>query len=139
MDLKRCKDQSSKTLDEFYEQIANSGDESDRTSGNAMLALIARLRALPDERRVWGLTSLHRLCLLAHDTFQSPWFVVVFAADPGRYLIEYLMPAAVAPWPEACVQGEARSEDEAVRMILIAMERSEGWQAPLAGSRSVES
>jgi len=138
MDLERCKDQPSKTLDEFYEQIATSGDEFDRTSGNSMLALIARLRALPDERCVWGLTSHHRLCLLAHDTYKSPWFVAVVAADPGTYFIEYLMPAAVAPWPEARVQGEARSEDEAIRMILIAMERSEGWQAPLAGSHSVE-
>jgi hypothetical protein len=93
-----------------------------------MLALIARLRALPDERCVWGLTSLQRLCLLAHDTYKSPWFVIVVAVS-DRYFIEYLMPAAVAPWPEARVQGEAGSEDEAIRMILIAMERSEGWQA----------
>jgi hypothetical protein len=137
MELERCKDQPSKTLDEFYEQLATSDDESARASGNSMLALIARLRALPDERCVWGLTSLHRLCLLAHDTYKSPWFVIV-AAVSDRYFIEYLMPAAVAPWPEARVQGEAGSEDEAIRMILIAMERSEGWQAPSAGSYSVE-
>jgi hypothetical protein len=135
--LERCKDQPSKTLDEFYEQIAISDDEFGRTSGNSMLALIARLRALPDGRCVWGLTSLHRLCLLAHDTYKSPWFVIIVAADPGSYFIEYLMPAAVAPWPEARAQGEARSEDEAIRMILIAMDRSEGWQAPSAGSHPV--
>ena len=128
MNLERCKDQPSKTLDQFYERIATSDDELNRTSGNSMLALISRLRALPDERRVWGLTSHHRLCLLAHDTATSPWFVIVVAADPRSYFIEYLMPAAVAPWTDARVQGEARSEDEAVRMILIAMERSEGWQ-----------
>jgi hypothetical protein len=138
MDLQRCKDQPSKTLDEFYEEIATSDEEFNRTSGKLMLALISRLRALPDERCVWGLTSLHRLCLLAHDTYKSPWFVIVFAADPGSYSIEYLMPAAVAPWPDARVQGEARSEDEAIRMILVAMERSEGWQVPLPGSHSVE-
>ena len=138
MHLERCKDQQSQTLDQFYERIANSGIESDRTRGNAMLALIARLRALPDERCVWGLTSLHRLCLLAHDTYKSPWFVIVVASDPSLYYIEYLMPAAVAPWLHAYVQGEARSEDDAIRMILIAMERSEGWRAPLADSHSVE-
>lgn len=60
---------------------------------------------------------------------------VVHVPSPG-------MPTAVAPWPDARVQGEARSEarseDEAVRMILIAMERSEGWQVPLPGSHSVD-
>jgi hypothetical protein len=64
--------------------------------------------------------------------------VIVVAVDPTSYFIEYLMPAAAAPWPDARVQGEARSEDEAVRMILIAMERSEGWQVASPGSHSAQ-
>jgi hypothetical protein len=41
--------------------------------------------------------------------------------------VEYLMPERSAPWPHAYVKGEARSEDDAVRMIEIAMDQSEGW------------
>jgi hypothetical protein len=37
------------------------------------------------------------------------------------------MPERIAPWPQAYVKGEARSEDEAVRMIEVAMDKSEGW------------
>jgi hypothetical protein len=73
------------------------------------------------------LTSLYRLCLLAEDTWKSPWFVIVSALDRQNYIVEYLMPEAIAPWPHAYVRGEPRSEEEAVKLILTAMEKSEGW------------
>ncbi len=127
MHLTRCQDQKSKTLEEFYTEPSQSGEPVGREGGQAMLGLLARLRALPDERRVYGLTSLYRLCLLAEDTYTSPWFVIVSALDKRNYYVEYLMPEAIAPWPHAYVRGEARSEDGAVQMILTAMEESGGW------------
>jgi hypothetical protein len=123
--LDRCKDQSSITLDDFYANVAEGGSRG----GAAMIELIRRLRNLPDERRVFGLTSLHRLCLLAADTWRSPWFVIISALDERNYRIEYRLPDAAAPWPNAYVTGEAQSQDEAVSMILTAMERSGGWAA----------
>ncbi|MDX2111882.1 MAG: hypothetical protein SFY80_16760 [Verrucomicrobiota bacterium] len=126
MHLVRCHDQKSKTLDEFYKEISEH-DRVDREIGMAMLSLLARLRALPDGRDVWGLTSHYRLCLLATDSSETPWFVTVVALNERNYFLEYLMPERLAPWPHAYVRGEALSEDDAVRMILIGMERSEGW------------
>ena len=127
MHLERCKDQPSKTLDEFYQEIAAQEQASGSEGGKAMLELIARLRTLPDQRRIWGLTSHHRLCLLARNTAASPWYVIVAALDPMKYFIEYLMPPAIAPWPTAYVRGEADSEEEAVKMVITAMEMSNGW------------
>ena len=98
-----------------------------RQIGETMLSLLSRLRALPDDRQVWGLTSHHWLCLLATDSWETPWFVKVLALSDRNYRIEYLMPERVAPWPKAYVAGEPRSEDEAVQMIQTAMEKSEGW------------
>lgn len=126
MHLTRCKDQKSATLDEFYTEVIEY-DSRNRTGGKAMLDLIARLRALPDKRQAFGLTSHYRLCLLAKDTYQSPWFVIVSALDSHNYFIEYRMPDDIAPWPEAMVRGEAGSEDAAVEMVLTAMEKSGGW------------
>src|ERR1051325_9606867 len=117
MHLTRCQDQKSKTLEEFYTERAQCGEPVSREGGQAMLGLLARLRALPDDRRVYGLTSLYRLCLLAEDTYTSPWFVIVSALDKRNYYVEYLMPEAIAPWPHAFVRGEARSEHDAVQMI----------------------
>jgi len=95
-----------------------------------MLDFIVRLRALPNDRQVYGLTSHYSLLLLAEDTYQSPWFVSIDALDLRNYYIEYLMPEAVWPWKQRTyVRGEAHSEDEAVEMIVIAMERSEGWSS----------
>jgi hypothetical protein len=93
-----------------------------------MLDLMSRLQALPDEQRVFGLTSHFRLCLLAKDDYVSPWLVIISALDKHNYFIEYLMPDNVAPWPGAYVRGQANSEDDAVRMIMIAMEKSGGWR-----------
>lgn len=127
MHLTGCQDQKSQTLDEFYTEVSRQESFVCREGGKAMLDLIARLRALPDERRVFGLTSHHRLCLLAEDTYRSPWFVIFSALDKRNYFVEYLMPERIAPWPHAYVRGEPRSEGEAVRMIVTAMEKSEGW------------
>jgi hypothetical protein len=127
MQLTRCQDQKRQTLDEFYSDPAKSTDPVSHEGCKAMLDLIARLRAVPDERTVYGLTSLYRLCLLADDTWKSPWFVIISALDKRNYHVEYLMPENVAPWPRAYVRGEARSEDEALQMIMTAMENSKGW------------
>jgi len=127
MHLTRCQDQKRQTLDESYTEAAQGTEPVTREGGQTMLDLLARLRALPDERQLYGLTSHYRLCLLAQDTSQSPLFVIISTLDKRNYFIEYLMPERLAPWPHAHVRGEARSEDEAVRMILTAMEKSEGW------------
>jgi hypothetical protein len=127
MHLTRSQDQKSKTLDEFYTEISQHDHPVDREGGKAMLDLICRLRALPDERRLYGLTSHYRLCMRAQDTPDAAWFVIISALDKRNYYVEYLMPERLAPWPDAYVRGEARSEDDAVQMIVKAMEKSEGW------------
>ena len=126
MKLSRCNDQPG-TLEEFYgAMIENGASESD--IGGTMLRLIERLKALPDERSVWGLTSHYTLCLLSENSSASHWYVKVVAI--GRnYFVEYRMPDALAPWPEAYVKGEARSEAEAVHMLLEGMLNSGGWVA----------
>lgn len=129
MHLTRCTDQKSATLDEFYTEISELDSYTNREGGKAMLDLIARLRALPDERHFFGLTSHSRLCLLAEDTYKSPWFVIVSALDKRNYVVEYLMPKHSAPWPYAYIRGESHSEDSAVQMIVTAIEKSEGWVA----------
>jgi hypothetical protein len=125
--LTRCKDQKSATLDEFYTEISEQDNYASRESGKAMLDLIARLQALPDDRHVFGLTSHYRLCFLAKDSYKSPWFVLVWALDSRNYFVEYRMPEDIAPWPHAFVRGEARSEDDAIEMIMTAMDKSGGW------------
>ena len=132
--LERCKDQPSETLEESYIEISKGDSAVNRDGGAAMLDLISRLRRLPDPDRAWGLTSHDRLCLLASDTFASPWYVSVAAISRTSYWIEYLMPESLAAWPGARVHGEAHSEDEAVQMVMTAIDRSGGW-TDLTGRR----
>jgi hypothetical protein len=128
VNLIRCSDQGG-SLEEFYGAPEIKG-------GPAMLELIGRLRAEPFEPRVFGLTTHNRLALLAADAFASSWYVVLSALDEENYFVEYLMPPPEAPWPRAYVRGEARSAADAVRMALIAMEKSEGWVLSDRSARS---
>jgi hypothetical protein len=127
MKLTGCRDQKSKSLDEFYNELSHSDEPVTHEAGRAMCALIERLRALPGQQSVYGLTSHHRLCLLAKDSSETPWFIIIATLDTRNYFIEYLMPKRIAPWPGAYVRGEARSEDDAVQMIWTGMRNSEGW------------
>ena len=101
MHLTHCQDQKRQTLEEFYTDVTTWDKATSRDVGRVMLGLIARLRALPDERRVFGLTSHLRLCLLASDTYKSPWFVIFSALNERNIYVEYLMPKRIAPWPRA--------------------------------------
>jgi hypothetical protein len=128
MQLTRCHCQGKQTLEEYYAEL--SADERIWVRGKPMLSLLARLRALPDERQVWGLTSNDQLCLRAQDSEMAPSFVIIAAlgmGDDWGYVVDYLMPERVAPWRGAMVRGGAHTEDDAVRMILTAMKNSEGW------------
>ena len=139
MHIARCRDQAPQTLDEFYRELSGSRSGSEARVGQAMLRLLERLQAWPDERRVYGLTSHAHLCLLAEDTSTSPRYVSFVACDQRYYTVEYLMPERLAPWPNARVTGEVfaawfagdprlrAAEDEALRRILVAMDKSEGW------------
>lgn len=128
MQLTRCKDQTYDTLEEEYGKLARSDDAFNRESGATMLDLLARLRALPGDKPAFGLTSHHRLVLLAEDSYKSPWLVIVSALGNFSYGIEARLPEWAAPWPAAYVRGEARTEDDAVEMIVTAMNVSEGWK-----------
>ncbi len=115
MQLIKCQDQKKQTLDEFYMEI--SLHEGFEKVGKSMIDLINKLRAVSDDRQVFGLNSLYRLCLLSKDAGQSPWYVIIAAIGEQMYRIEYLLPERHAPWPDAYVMGEARSEDEAVEIF----------------------
>lgn len=129
MHLTRCQDQNHRTLEEYFGQEIHPEDPRpyEYDDEGAMISIIQRLRALPNERQVYGRTSGRDLCLLSEDTQSAPSFVRVHTVCKQMYFIEYLMPAQNAPWPQACITGEASSEDKAVEMILIGMDKSGGW------------
>ena len=127
MYLTRCQNQKQGTLEEFYVEVSQQDSDVCRGGGQVVLKLMIRLRELPNEYRVYGLTSLSRLCLLAEDDYRSPWYVIISVLDSRNYFVEYLMPENTAPWVGAYVKGEPHSEDEAIEMIAIAMKNSEGW------------
>jgi hypothetical protein len=128
MPLKRITDQKSRTIEEFYldlavEQVA----EPWRQSGKAMSTILEQLNKIFNSDTIWCLTSIDRLVLLREDDWRSPWFVIV-SSVAGEFLIEYLIPEDSAPWEGARVRGGSTSLDEAVKYILISMKNSGGWE-----------
>jgi hypothetical protein len=128
MPLKRASCQHSASLETFYKEFAASDEAFSKSMGEQMLSLLPMLSQACAPFDVWGLTSMHHLWLLAADDWRSSWLVCVTALPAEGYRIQYRMPQADAPWPNAFIQGIAPDEATACRRILIAMKRSGGWE-----------
>jgi hypothetical protein len=128
MSLKRITDQKSRTIEEFYLDLAEEQiSEPWRKSGRAMFALVEKLNNIFKSETIWCLTSLYRLVLLKENDWKSAWFVIVSCSESEEFHIEYLIPNDLKPWDGARVCGGATSLDQAVNYILIAMRNSHGW------------
>jgi hypothetical protein len=123
MYLVRCKDQAEVSLEARY-----SPSEVGSKMSEAMLGLIRRLKASDLPLRAWGLTSHHRLNLLAEDTYESFWYVDFVALSKHEYRVSYRLPECYSPW--GTLTRRTDNEDSAVKMILEAMELSGGWSTP---------
>jgi hypothetical protein len=129
MPLRRISDQKSQTIEEFFQQLVEEQKDIPwKTSGKVMLELIERLNNLFKEEVIWCLTSLYRLVLLAEDSWQSPWYIIISCYESGEFIIEYLIPDSEKPWDGARVCGGATSINQLEKYILIAMQNSGGWQ-----------
>jgi hypothetical protein len=126
--LKRASCQASQTLEAEYAEFAALPPENPlRKVGEQMLALLPLLSEVGAKCDVWALTSHARLCLLADDDWESPWFVQIDALSWGGFEVRYLLPPEAAPWPQAAVLGFARDVRMASSMIRTAMARSGGF------------
>lgn len=125
MPLIRCSDQCSQTLEEFYTE--RSVSDADRPIGSSILEIIRRMNETFKETTIYGLTSLYHLELLSQDTYKSPWYVSIISSGADLSYVDYLLPEDNQPWTNARVKGEARSYDELMAYIIIAMTECGGW------------
>ena len=107
MQIKRCKDQKGETLEEFYTGSSCDSNDGLHISNKAMLSLLKGLENQTFDKNIYGLTSMNRLCLLAENDWESPWYVIISALDDKNYYIEYILPQRFAPWPYAMVKGDS--------------------------------
>lgn len=132
MPLRRISDQKSRTIKEFYNHVIGKQKAASWNDiGKAMVKLIEKLDEIFPNDIIWCLTSLHRLVLLTDDDWKSPWYVIIgslSSLNSDEIYIEYRMPDDLKPWNDAKVKGTANSLDEAVEYVLIAMQKSGGWQ-----------
>jgi hypothetical protein len=126
MPITRSSEQSSRTLEEFYTELAETSSASFANAGKEMLHVLDLINTTFKQTQLWGLTSHARLILRNTDDFGSDSLVIVngFA---GEYYIEYLLPPNKRPWNYAYVHGTATSLDELRQYLVIAMTESGGW------------
>lgn len=121
LQLIQCKDQRGPSLEEFYAFARCHQPEP----AEAMLDLVANLRAEKDTRQPFVLTSHFRLVLLAQDDYRSPWLVIAEPLGDGRLAVEHLV---LGRPPDRPVRKEAGSAKKAVPLALQAMQESGGWR-----------
>lgn len=126
MNIHRCSEQGSESLDTFYDHFLTGPDPIKAHIARETLATLRLLRAQRPGTTAYLLTSHLGLLFLAEDRAGAESFVRLECMGPG-FAIEYRMPEDLAPWPGAWVKGRARTAEEALEYTLIAMERSRGW------------
>jgi len=122
-------------LEDFYQQMLVRDQEqfgefaSSMGCGRQMLDLLARINKLFRSTTLWGGTSLGWLIIRPENSASGSLhdLIRIVNTGPESYSIQYLLPAAVGPWPFASVHGEAQDATEAERYLLIAMRASGGW------------
>jgi hypothetical protein len=117
------------TLESFYLPYPEGTQDDLAERRSAMLDLIRKLESSPSDYVAWCQTSHLDLILLAAEKSGTPWSVRITALNGYDYVVDYLMPAAIAPWPDAHVTGLARLEGPTAQMVLAAMVRSGAWPA----------
>jgi hypothetical protein len=121
MPLRRISAQKHLSLHGFYQELAAA--EATERLGKMMADLVEFLDANL-KSTIWGLTSHYSLWLLARDDYRSPWLVEVFALPAEGYRIQYRIPESAAPWSDAFVQGMAKTKEQTLEYILVALDRA---------------
>ena len=126
MPVKRSKSQQQQSLTEFYTE--NSDETINNSIGEVMLKWIDRLNSELPDIEIWGLTSLYRLVLMATETYEGEWSVIIFGTE-NNYRVDYLIPKEEnSPWQNAYITGTTTDFEEALKMSLIAIENSRAWK-----------
>ncbi|HIB67112.1 MAG TPA: hypothetical protein EYO33_18885 [Phycisphaerales bacterium] len=131
MNLLECSCQPNETLEEHFQNLNRK-----YVNGQGTLALIERLREFPDERTVYGLTSVDRLCLLSQDDYTTPWWVVITSHGIDDFRIECRLPQEQAPWRGAQILGRTKDLGKAVEMVVKGLILSRGWNTEI-GDRPI--
>jgi hypothetical protein len=128
MPLLRVSSPGSKGLTEFYSDLANLPEPNYyRRVGEQMLELLPLLEEAFADTEVWWLTSHEILWLMDRNVREAPVYVTLRALGWDGFIVRYFLPDEEAPWPDAVLEGNARTPPEAVWMVQEAMRRSAGW------------
>ena len=131
MNLVECSCQPNETLEEHFQKL-----NREYVNGKGTLALIERLRDFPDDRTVYGLTSVDRLCLLSQDDYTTPWWVVITSHGIDDFRIECRLPQEQAPWRGAQILGKTKDLGKAVEMVVKMLETAAEYDTATGGFRA---
>lgn len=122
MPITRCSDQKSQTLATFYKEWAEDKNPISSEIGKSMILIIDFINETFSETIIYGLTSHANLLLLAKDSYQNPWFVVLIS-DGKEFHIEYRTESS----EHDIIKKVTDSFEEFKKHLIIAMHHSQGW------------
>ena len=122
MKISRCEEQGSKSLKEYFL-------EGKSQLGYSTVEVIERLEALPDKRRLWGLTSVSQIKFFSTPKSEDSRACLKLTAgyDDYPYRLSCRVPDSIAPWPNAYIAEEIENIDELIEKFLLGMDWSQGW------------
>lgn len=126
MEIRECSGLNVEDNFVYFFQMSEDSNGEVSSRGKFFVEVIKKLLEHQDEYRVFALNSQDRLCLLAEENYDTPWYVMV-EATPGGYLVEYFLHDTETSdqnrWDP--VGLPVSTVDEVVQMIFIAMLKAE--------------
>lgn len=119
MFLTRISEQSSKSLDEHYADLASRRYPQDVVA-TKMSEFLRCLESLGDGRRLWAYTSHLSLVIVGEDCSSSDTLASVKCADQ-EFVISTPVPVSQSPWEDAWFIGWASTVPGAAEMTLRAV------------------
>lgn len=127
MPLQRITHQNAVSILDAYSIDKPTETQSQKDVNIAMTEIINRLNEHLQDKVVLCYTSLNDIILVNEDTWNTPKYVTFFGQSTKDYTIQYLMPKDISPWEYAYVRGKAKSPEQALEYILIAMNNSNAF------------
>jgi hypothetical protein len=113
-------------LIEFYEELKENFEPEEANFGKSILNWIIAIDLHFETTEIWGLTSLYYLHLQNKDDWTAPVYVTLIPSV-GDYHLKCHGEEAAQEGEAEYTERVAKTLEEAMIMLKIAMKESNGW------------
>ena len=121
MPVIRTENQSTESLEEFYNNLVTHNDAW-KITRNSMLNLIEKFNDEFPTKTFYALTSHSRLVILENKETLSDWRVIFSSLNPDEYEIDAMLPDNKSIWKNSRITANVKGTEKAIEYFKLALE-----------------